>query len=83
MKRTSQALSKAVGDETIVLHVESGHYYGLNEVGAFIWSLLDDDIEFDQILCAVRAEFDIDKPSAELDIQNLLDELHAKQLIDY
>ena len=33
-------LFQDLGEEVVLLEVESGQYYGLNEVGARMWSLL-------------------------------------------
>ena len=37
---SSQAISRAVGDETVILDLESGAYFGLDPVGAQLWALI-------------------------------------------
>ena len=41
MRRSRTAMARRVGDEMVILDVASGRYFGLNEVGAFVWDRLE------------------------------------------
>ncbi|MGH3020173.1 MAG: PqqD family protein, partial [Gaiellaceae bacterium] len=44
------------GEGGVLLHLESGAYHGLNEVGTFIWGLLDEEKTFDQLVAELREQ---------------------------
>lgn len=37
---TDQAIANAVADETVILHLGNGTYYGLDPIGAKLWEAL-------------------------------------------
>lgn len=41
LKRSANATYQVVADEAILIHMKSGVYYSLNEVGTAFWQLLD------------------------------------------
>jgi len=38
----AQVMARTVGDETVILDLASGTYYGLDPVGARIWQLMSE-----------------------------------------
>jgi hypothetical protein len=46
--------------EVLMMHVESGHYFGLNEVASFIWNQLDTPRTIAELCAATQAEFAVD-----------------------
>lgn len=70
-----------LGDEKIILHVNAGVYYGLNEVGALVWELVQEPKNFITILQAVVAEYEVDPHRCAQDLQGLLLELAEQDLI--
>lgn len=82
MRRSDAAMARTVDDEVVILDVPSGRYFGLNDVGALIWDLLDGDHDRDAILDAITADFDIDRPTAASDLDSLLAELTGAGLVE-
>ena len=54
----------------------------LNDVGTFIWKLLENGADKQQILQAVLDEYDVDSERAEHDIAIYLEKLRSKDLIE-
>lgn len=54
----------------------------LNDVGTFIWKLLEKGADKQQILQAVLDEYDVDSERAEHDIAIYLEKLRSKDLIE-
>lgn len=71
---------RALGTEAIILNLESGVYFGLNEVGARIWTLL---LEHDlgTAVATLTAEYDAPADEIERDVLALVNELVAKGLV--
>lgn len=81
----SDVLFERVNGETVLLHLSSGDYYGLNAVGSRIWELVENGLSVRQVLDALVAEFDASQQQLRDDltmfIQNLMDRglVHLKQ----
>lgn len=69
------------GDETVLLDVERGRYYTLNEVGGCIWSMVLDGASFGAIVDRVCAVYDVPRERGERDADVLLRELLGKSLL--
>lgn len=82
MRRSDKAMARRVGDEIVILDVDSGRYFGLNEVGAFIWDRIEPGVDRAELIAAVVAAYDVDTQQAEGDINDLLSDLTDRGLID-
>ena len=47
----------------------------VNEIGAFLWEKLQNEVTFDELVEAVLAEYEVSKEEAAKDIQEFLDAL--------
>ena len=79
---TKEAVHCDVEDEVVILGLKDGVYYGLNPVGAFIWSLIQKPKTVAEIRDAVLEEYDVKKEVCENDLMELLTELSDKGLIE-
>ncbi len=75
--------SSVIGQETILLNYELGNYYELNEVGGFIWSLLQDkkSLSVQEIQKNVLEEFDVEPAVCEQELTTFLGNLLREKLI--
>lgn len=80
MAGSSQVSADLMG-EAAILHLETGVYYGLNEVGARIWNLLQDPVTGSEIKSAILAEYDVPPHICERDICSLLGKLLSANLV--
>ena len=67
--------------EAVLLNLESGKYYGLDPVGARIWSLLATPKTVARVRDSVLAEYEVDAARCESDLLALLDALAAAGLV--
>lgn len=75
-------VSAQLDGEAVVLSLADGVYYGLNPVGASVWTLLEEPRTVAELRDAVVAEYDVDAPTAEADLLRLLGELAARGLVE-
>ena len=54
----------AEGEGGVLLHLESGEYHGINEVGCLIWELLDGERTVDGV--AVELQDAVEDPPSDL-----------------
>lgn len=75
-------LSTEMADETVILNLQNGVYYGLDAVGSFIWKLIQEPQDVRAICDAVLGEYDVEPERCEQDIMNLLQELIEHGLVE-
>lgn len=75
-------VSSALGTEAAILHFGTGTYYGLNPVGARIWSLLQQPTTVARIRDILLAEYDVPHERLEHDLYALLNQLAVEGLIE-
>ena len=76
-----EQVSCSLAEEAVVLDLKAGVYYGLNEVGARVWSLVQEPRNVSDIRDAILEEFDVDPSLCERDLLVLLRDLAGRELI--
>ena len=67
--------------EGLLVHLGSGTYFGLNQVGTRIWELITDGNTIDSIVRKLLTEFDINEDRLRRDVSDLVDQLLGKGLL--
>ena len=75
-------LSSELGGETVILHLGAGVYYGLDEVGARVWVLLQRPRRVGDLCRELLAEYDVEAERCERAVLDLLAELSNAGLIE-
>ena len=78
---SDEQVSTSLGQETVILGMEDGVYYGLDAVGARVWALLATPHRVSELVRAVVGEFDVTSEQCERDVLALLDELSERRLV--
>lgn len=79
---SDQAIANAVADETVILHLGNGTYYGLDPIGARLWQALEAG-EVPATICpSLLDTYDVLPAQLEDDLRALLADLAANQLIE-
>ena len=76
-----EVMARQVGEETVILDLASGTYFGLDTVGARIWQLMTEGKTLLEVCVTMLAEYEATREDIERDVLSLAEELHAKQLI--
>lgn len=75
------AIDSAVGDETVLLHLTKGTYFGLDPVGTRVWALLKEGRDPVQICNILTEEFDASFDVIEQDVSRLLETLLQNDIV--
>ena len=77
----TQVMARTVGDETVILDLATGTYYGLDPVGARMWQLMAEGQTLAAVCDALLDEYEVTREALEGDILRLTEELQAKGLV--
>lgn len=58
LRRSTDVMQQVLGDEIVLLDMQGEQYFGLDPVGARIWTLLDGQRTLDAVLGVLCGEYD-------------------------
>ena len=79
--RRDRVLVQRAADEWILLDVESGQYYALDEVSGRVWDLCDGSHSVSAMVDALCREYDAPAESVEEDVLAFLGEMADERLV--
>ena len=68
--------------ETVLMHIDTGEYFGCDEIGSRIWKLLEEPRSVSAICDVLQQEFDVQRQPCEQDVLAFLKELASESLIE-
>lgn len=75
-------LYRAVGDDAVLLNLDTGQYYGLDTVGARMWDRLTFHGRVEPALADLLAEYNVEEERLLADLTDLVDRLSAAGLLN-
>ena len=76
-----QVMSRLVGDETVLLDLASGMYFGLDNVGKVIWESVSDGLTLAETADEIVAQYDVDAEQARSDVLDFAQTLVERGLL--
>lgn len=73
---------QTLDNETFIIDERSGKIYKLEEISNYIWKLILDRKNFEEICCNILLEYKVDKEEVERDIKMLIDNLIKLEFIE-
>lgn len=74
-------LYQNVGNEVVLLDMSNQTYYGLDSIGADVWKLLMEHRDASEVVERLVALYNVDEHTARQDIDHLVEELLAANLV--
>jgi hypothetical protein len=76
-------LTRSVSDETVLLNLDNEHYYGLDDVGARFFALLEQGVTFGEAVTVLLGEYDVERDVLEADLGSLVADLRRNGLVEF
>lgn len=80
-KRSDTILVQEVDGTTVLLSVEDGEYYALDDIGSRVWELCDGSRSVSTIIELICAEYDAPPETIRADVLDLLGELTVEKIL--
>ncbi len=80
--RTQGLLAAEMDGEVVLLNVERGNYYGLDDIASDIWNRLEQPATIRHLCAALSADYDADPATIEDDVRRWAEEMHKNGLIE-
>ena len=80
-KITENVLFQELDGEAVLLSLDEGCYFGLDELGTRIWKLIEDNLDESQVVEKIVEEYDVEPDQARQDLDKFLGDLEESGLI--
>ncbi len=78
---STNILTSQVDDEMVLLNLDSGKYFSLDDVGTRMWLLINEHGQLRAVQEALLQEYQVDEQQLEHDLLDLTDKLVANGLL--
>lgn len=67
--------------EVVMMNMEKGQYFMMNEVGSRIWEIIEEPMKISELIDALLGEFDVERDECENAVMEFLNDLSYGDLI--
>jgi len=78
----SDHLFSDLAGEAVLLSLRNGKYYGVNHVGAAIWSAIQQSSSLAEIEAVLMKEYEVDEETCRSEVKSFLDTMIREELVD-
>ena len=82
LRHSANATFQSVAGEAILIHLRTGNYYSLNEVGTVFWEMLDGARTIRDCAEKIAQEYDAPPEQVEADLLEIAGDLAREGLAD-
>lgn len=81
IERNSEIDATDLDGEVVMMNMEKGQYFMMNEVGSRIWEIIEEPIKVCELIEALLSEFEVEREECENTVMEFLDDLNHGNLI--
>ena len=81
ISQIEEIVASDIDGETVMMSIENGEYYGLDDIGSRIWELLEKPIKVSDLIDTLLERFDVDRETCERDVLKFLNELKEDKIL--
>ena len=79
--RGESLMSSDLDGETVMMSIESGKYYGLDDIGSRIWALVEQPLSVGNLCDTLMTEFEVDRETCQQHVLEFLEELRDESIV--
>ena len=76
-----QVMSRVVGDDTVLLDLKSGMYFGVDGVAKRIWESISEGRSLGETAEVIASEYEVDEAQAQADVLKFVTDLVERGLL--
>jgi hypothetical protein len=80
-KNTDQVIERVVEGEALLIHLSSGDYFSLDNVGTRVWENIDGTRTIQDLAELILMEYDVDRDQVVADVLRLAEQLADEGLL--
>jgi hypothetical protein len=79
---SAHVVSRRVGDEVVLVHLQSNRIFALSPTGARFWELLSEGRGRQEIEVRLLEEYDISREQVSAEMNSLIEALRVEELVE-
>lgn len=83
ISRSSAVLTAEVDGEIVMMSIEKGRYFGLDDIGSQVWNLIDTPCTFGELVDRLLAQYDADRDAIAGDVRGLLLSMAERDVVRF
>ena len=81
ISRSPSVLTAEVDGEVVMMSIEQGRYFGLDDIGSDIWKRIEPPCSFATLVDRLVADYDAERATIAADVQALLGRMAAEDVV--
>jgi hypothetical protein len=81
VSRSPSVLTAEVDGEVVMMSIEQGRYFGLDDIGSDIWKRLDSPCSFAELIDRLARDYDADRATIAADVRALLGRMAEQDVV--
>src|ERR1700674_3324078 len=81
ISRSPSVLTAEVEGEIVMMSIERGSYFGLDDIGSDIWKRIEQPCTFAPLIDVLAAAYDADRAAIAADVRALLDRMAEQDVV--
>jgi Coenzyme PQQ synthesis protein D (PqqD) len=81
ISRSPSVLAAEVSGEIVMMSIERGHYFGLDDIGSDIWKRIEPPCSFATLIDGLAADYEADRAAIAADVQALLGRMAEQDVV--
>src|SRR5215472_1674825 len=81
ISRSPSVLTAEVEGEVVMMSIEQGRYFGLDDIGSDIWNRIEPPCSFATLIDWLTTDYDADRATIAADVRALLGRMAAQDVV--
>ena len=82
ISQVEEIVAGDIDGEIVMMSIENGKYYGLDEIGSRIWELIEKPVKVADLIDTLVERFDEAREICERDVLKFLNELNEDNILE-
>ncbi len=79
--RNNEVFANEIDNEVVMMHIKTGKYYGLDDIGSRLWERMKEKIQVGELIGQLLEEYEVSEEECAKDVLEILVELQSNELI--
>ena len=81
LKANPEIIYSPIDDEVVMMNIDSGAYFGLDNIASVIWHKMDAPISYANVIESLLDEYDVDVATCKSEVSALIDKMIEEELV--
>ena len=81
ISRSPSVVTAEVDGEIVMMSIEQGRYFGLDDIGSDIWKRIEPPCSFATLVDGLAADYEADRATIAADVQSLLGRMVEQDVV--